>query len=105
MGGKRFPTPIMSSTRKPIQRPTRILPAVHAAGMHLPIGQTIIVINKPWRSPIVEHHDQFWDFGGLGMNPAPTEYIPLWIGALSEPTFNWAACFADDIITNMRATI
>lgn len=61
-------------------------------------------MRKLWRGTMIEHHSELYDFGHLKMNPAPTEYIPLWAGGLPEPAFKRAARIADGFIANMQAT-
>jgi hypothetical protein len=40
----------------------------------------------------------------MEMNPAPTEYIPIWIGGISEAAMQRAAKIADGWVTDLQSS-
>ena len=53
--------------------------------------EMIDVMRKLWTGQMVNHDGQFYPFGNLEMNPAPTEEIPIWVGGISKAAFKRAA--------------
>ena len=43
------------------------------------------VLHRLWAEESVEFNGQFHQLGGLGINPRPSEPIPIWVGARSVP--------------------
>ena len=46
--------------------------------------EMVEVMRKLWTGEWVEHHGEFYDFDTLEMTPAPSEYIPIWVGGISR---------------------
>lgn len=66
--------------------------------------EMVEVMRKLWSGKMVEHHGEFYDFDRLEMNPAPSEYIPLWTGGISEPAFKRAARIADGWLSDLQTS-
>lgn len=48
-----------------------------------------------WTGKMVEYRGEHYQFDALEMNPAPSEYIPIWVGGISEPAMKRAARLGD----------
>jgi probable F420-dependent oxidoreductase len=48
-----------------------------------------------WTGKMVEYHGSYYQFNPMEMNPAPSEYIPIWIGGISNPAMKRAARLGD----------
>ena len=57
-----------------------------------------------WTGEMVEYHGKHYDFDRMEMNPAPSEYIPIWIGGISEPAMRRAARLADGWVTDLQTS-
>ncbi|MGI9286908.1 MAG: LLM class F420-dependent oxidoreductase [Pseudomonadales bacterium] len=66
--------------------------------------EMIEIMRKLWSGNMVEHHGEFYDFDRLEMNPAPSEYVPLWTGGISEPAFKRAARIADGWLSDLQTS-
>lgn len=53
--------------------------------------EMVEVLRKLWTGDWVEHHGEFYDFGRLEMNPAPSQQVPIYVGGMSEPALRRAA--------------
>ena len=47
-----------------------------------------------WTGKMVSYEGEYYQFDNLEMNPAPTDYIPFWIGGISKPAMRRAARLA-----------
>jgi probable F420-dependent oxidoreductase len=60
----------------------------HTRGRRL--DEMIDALRTLWQPGFVEHHGEFFDFGPLRMDPAPTAEVPIWCGGASEPAIRRA---------------
>ena len=57
-----------------------------------------------WTGEMVEYQGEHYQFGPMEMNPAPEEYIPIWIGGISDPAMRRAARLADGWVTDLQTS-
>lgn len=57
-----------------------------------------------WSGEMVEYQGQHYQFDLMEMNPAPTEYIPIWVGGISEAAMKRAARIADGWVTDLQSS-
>jgi probable F420-dependent oxidoreductase len=57
-----------------------------------------------WTGEMVEYQGEHYQFGPMEMNPAPEEYIPIWIGGISDPAMKRAARLADGWVTDLQSS-
>ncbi|WP_101759455.1 TIGR03619 family F420-dependent LLM class oxidoreductase [Oceanicoccus sp. KOV_DT_Chl] len=67
-------------------------------------NEMIEVMRLLWSGEMVEYHGQYYQFDKLEMNPAPTEYIPIWSGGISSPAMKRAARIADGWVTDLQTS-
>jgi probable F420-dependent oxidoreductase len=64
--------------------------------------EMIEVMRKLWTGKMVNHDGQFYPFGNLEMNPAPTEEIPIWVGGISKAAFKRAARVGNGWLSDLQ---
>ncbi len=57
-----------------------------------------------WTGELVHYAGEHYQFDSLEMNPAPTQYIPIWIGGISEPAMRRAARLGDGWVTDLQTS-
>ena len=57
-----------------------------------------------WSGDMVEYQGQYYQFAPMEMNPAPTGYIPIWIGGISEPAMRRAARLGDGWVSDLQTS-
>ena len=57
-----------------------------------------------WSGEMVEYQGQHYQFEPMEMNPAPSEYIPIWIGGISDPAMRRAARLGDGWVTDLQSS-
>lgn len=57
-----------------------------------------------WSGEMVQYQGKYYQFDALEMNPAPSEYIPIWIGGISEPAMKRAARLGDGWVTDLQTS-
>ena len=57
-----------------------------------------------WSGEMVEYQGQHYQFDALEMNPAPDQYIPIWIGGISDPAMKRAARLGDGWVTDLQTS-
>lgn len=62
------------------------------------------ILRLLWSGEMVEYQGEHYQFDALEMNPAPTEYIPIWIGGISRPAMRRAARLADGWVTDLQTS-
>jgi probable F420-dependent oxidoreductase len=67
------------------------------------LDEMIPALRELWRGGWVEHHGEYYDFGPLQIEPAPSAPVPIWVGGHSEPALRRAATFGDGWIGNAYA--
>jgi probable F420-dependent oxidoreductase len=64
------------------------------------LDEMIDALRSLWGGGWVEHHGEYYDFGPLQIEPAPTRTVPIWCGGDSEPALRRAAALCDGWIGN-----
>jgi probable F420-dependent oxidoreductase len=62
------------------------------------LDEMITALRTLWQPGWVEHHGEFFDFGPLRMDPAPSQPIPIWCGGVSRPALRRATALCDGFI-------
>jgi probable F420-dependent oxidoreductase len=62
------------------------------------------ILRLLWTGKLVEYKGEHYQFDALEMNPAPTGYIPIWIGGISEPAMRRAARLGDGWVTDLQTS-
>jgi probable F420-dependent oxidoreductase len=57
-----------------------------------------------WSGEMVQYQGKYYQFDALEMNPAPSEYIPIWVGGISEPAMKRAARLGDGWVTDLQTS-
>ncbi len=66
--------------------------------------EMVEIMRKLWTGEWVEHHGEFYDFEPLEMTPAPTEYIPIWVGGISRFALKRAARLGDGWLSDLQTS-
>lgn len=56
-----------------------------------------------WSGQMVEFQGRYYQFDAMEMNPAPSEYIPIWIGGISDPAMKRAARLGDGWVSDLQS--
>ncbi|MEH6568324.1 MAG: LLM class F420-dependent oxidoreductase [Halioglobus sp.] len=62
------------------------------------------ILRLLWTGEMVEYQGQHYQFEAMEMNPAPTEYIPIWIGGISDPAMRRAARLGDGWVSDLQSS-
>ena len=62
------------------------------------------ILRLLWTGEMVQYAGEHYQFDSLEMNPAPTDYIPIWIGGISEPAMRRAARLGDGWVTDLQTS-
>jgi probable F420-dependent oxidoreductase len=62
------------------------------------------ILRLLWTGEMVQYAGEHYKFDSLEMNPAPTDYIPIWIGGISEPAMRRAARLGDGWVTDLQTS-
>lgn len=62
------------------------------------------ILRLLWSGEMVEYQGEHYQFNALEMNPAPTQYIPIWVGGISKPAMRRAARLADGWVTDLQTS-
>lgn len=62
------------------------------------------ILRLLWTGEMVEYQGQYYQFEAMEMNPAPTEYIPIWIGGISDPAMRRAARLGDGWVSDLQSS-
>jgi probable F420-dependent oxidoreductase len=62
------------------------------------------ILRLLWTGELVEYSGEYYQFDPLEMNPAPTEYMPIWIGGISDPAMKRAARLGDGWVTDLQSS-
>ena len=66
--------------------------------------EMVEIMRLLWTGEMVEYQGQHYQFDLMEMNPAPTEYIPIWVGGISEAAMKRAAKIADGWVTDLQSS-
>jgi probable F420-dependent oxidoreductase len=64
--------------------------------------EMVEIMRLLWTGEMVEYQGKHYQFDLMEMNPAPTEYIPIWVGGISEAAMTRAAKIADGWVTDLQ---
>src|SRR4051794_2576791 len=59
------------------------------------LNEMIQALRALWGGGWVEHHGEYYVFGPLQMQPAPSQTVPIWCGGHTEPALRRAARYCD----------
>ena len=62
------------------------------------------ILRLLWTGKMVEYQGKHYQFEPMEMNPAPTEYIPIWIGGISEPAMRRSARLGDGWVSDLQSS-
>jgi probable F420-dependent oxidoreductase len=62
------------------------------------------ILRLLWTGELVQYSGEHYQFDALEMNPAPSEYIPIWIGGISEAAMRRAARLGDGWVTDLQTS-
>jgi probable F420-dependent oxidoreductase len=57
-----------------------------------------------WTGKMVSYQGKHYQFQPLEMNPAPTAYIPIWVGGISDAALRRAARVGDGWVTDLQSS-
>jgi probable F420-dependent oxidoreductase len=66
--------------------------------------EMIEIMRLLWTGKFVEYHGQHYQFSPLEMNPAPTAYIPIWVGGISDAAMRRAARVGDGWVSDLQTS-
>lgn len=66
--------------------------------------EMVEIMRLLWTGELVEYQGKHYQFDALEMNPAPSAYIPIWIGGISEAAMRRAARIADGWVTDLQSS-
>jgi probable F420-dependent oxidoreductase len=69
------------------------------------LDEMIEALRTLWQPGFVEHHGEFFDFGPLRMDPAPSEPVPIWCGGVSDAAIRRATQRCDGWIGEGARTV
>jgi len=62
------------------------------------------ILRLLWTGERVSYEGKHYQFEALEMNPAPSEYIPIWVGGISDPAMKRAARLGDGWVTDLQTS-
>ena len=66
--------------------------------------EMVEVMRLLWTGELVEYQGRHYQFAPLEMNPAPSAYIPIWVGGISEAAMRRAARIGDGWVTDLQTS-
>lgn len=66
--------------------------------------EMVEIMRLLWTGEMVEYQGQHYQFDKLEMNPAPSAYIPIWVGGISDAAMKRAARLADGWVTDLQTS-
>lgn len=66
--------------------------------------EMVEVMRLLWSGEMVGYQGEYYQFDNMEMNPAPSEYIPMWVGGISEAAMKRAARLGDGWVTDLQTT-
>ncbi len=66
--------------------------------------EMVEVMRLLWTGELVEYQGKHYQFAPLEMNPAPSAYIPIWVGGISEAAMRRAARIGDGWVTDLQTS-
>ncbi|MFQ3201194.1 MAG: putative F420-dependent oxidoreductase [Zhongshania sp.] len=66
--------------------------------------EMIEIMRLLWTGEMVEYQGNHYQFPPLEMNPAPSAYIPIWVGGISNAAMRRAARIGDGWVTDLQTS-
>lgn len=66
--------------------------------------EMIEVMRLLWSGEMVSYQGKHYQFEPLEMNPAPSEYIPIWVGGISNAAMKRAARIGDGWVSDLQTS-
>lgn len=66
--------------------------------------EMVEIMRLLWTGELVEYQGKHYQFPPLEMNPAPSAYIPIWVGGISEAAMRRAARIGDGWVTDLQTS-
>jgi probable F420-dependent oxidoreductase len=66
--------------------------------------EMIEIMRLLWTGELVTYQGKHYQFPSLEMNPAPSAYIPIWVGGISEAAMRRAARIGDGWVTDLQTS-
>ncbi|MEH6593610.1 MAG: LLM class F420-dependent oxidoreductase [Halioglobus sp.] len=66
--------------------------------------EILAILRLLWSGEMVEYHGKHYQFDRMEMNPAPSEYIPIWVGGISDPAMKRAARLGDGWVSDLQTS-
>tara|TARA_R110001583_G_scaffold10328_5_gene47634 strand:+ start:93 stop:965 length:873 start_codon:yes stop_codon:yes gene_type:complete len=66
--------------------------------------EMVEIMRLLWTGELVEYQGRHYQFAPLEMNPAPSAYIPIWVGGISEAAMRRAARIGDGWVTDLQTS-
>jgi probable F420-dependent oxidoreductase len=66
--------------------------------------EMIEIMRLLWTGKFVEYNGQHYQFPPLEMNPAPSAYIPIWVGGISDAAMRRAARVGDGWVSDLQTS-
>lgn len=66
--------------------------------------EMIEVMRLLWSGEMVSYQGQHYQFDPMEMNPAPTDYVPIWVGGISKPAMKRAARIGDGWVSDLQTS-
>lgn len=66
--------------------------------------EMVEIMRLLWTGELVEYQGKHYQFDALEMNPAPSAYIPIWVGGISEAAMRRAARIADGWVSDLQSS-
>jgi probable F420-dependent oxidoreductase len=66
--------------------------------------EMIEIMRLLWTGELVEYQGNHYQFPPLEMNPAPSAYIPIWVGGISNAAMRRAARIGDGWVTDLQTS-
>ena len=66
--------------------------------------EMIEVMRLLWSGEMVSYQGKHYQFDPMEMNPAPTEYVPIWVGGISNAAMKRAARIGDGWVSDLQTS-
>lgn len=66
--------------------------------------EMVEIMRLLWSGEMVDYQGKHYQFERLEMNPAPSEYIPMWVGGISDAAMKRAARLGDGWVTDLQTS-
>lgn len=66
--------------------------------------EMIEVMRLLWSGDMVSYQGKHYQFDPMEMNPAPSQYVPIWVGGISNAAMKRAARIGDGWVSDLQTT-